>query len=89
MDFYNKSINTNAFNQKLARIHIHKANGVFNVWLNDSTFIGSVTYIASGNPSGMGVHYGFGSLGMMAKTLVASTGSTNMYVYELNYGGKV
>jgi hypothetical protein len=85
----NVLLNTNAFGGKLARIHIHKTNGVFNVWLNDTILIGSVTYVASGDPSGAGAGYGFGSLGMMAKTLVASTGSTNMYVYELNYGGKV
>ena len=85
----NVLLNTNAFGEKLARIHIHKANGVFNIWLNDTILIGSVTYVASGDPSGAGPGYGFGSLGMMAKTLVASTGSTNMYVYELNYGGKV
>lgn len=85
----NVLLNTNAFGGKLARILIHKTNGVFNVWLNDTILIGSVTYVASGDPSGAGAGYGFGSLGMMAKTLVASTGSTNMYVYELNYGGKV
>jgi hypothetical protein len=82
----NVLLNTDAFVSKLARIYIHKSNGVFNFWLNDTILIGSVTYVASGGPSTLNL--GFGGLGQMAKTLVASTGTTNMYLYELNYGGK-
>jgi len=83
----NVLLNTDALNTKLARILIHKTGGVFNVWLNDTILLGSVTYVASGNTS-TAPHMGYGILGQMAKTLVASTGSTNMYLYELNYGGK-
>ena len=82
----NVLLNTGAFAEKLARIYIHKSNGVFNFWLNDTILIGSVTYVASGAPATPNL--GFGGLGQMAKTLVASTGTTNMYLYELNYGGK-
>jgi hypothetical protein len=82
----NVLLNTDTFAEKLARIYIHKSNGVFNFWLNDTILIGSVTYVASGAPATPNL--GFGGLGQMAKTLVASTGTTNMYLYELNYGGK-